>query len=77
MRQFSDSIPDYHGQLVVWQLGKSHAQGLIIIHQMRLMPVTVGILNLYNVSRGILEMVFVGRIVNIRNECLFFWVHSP
>ena len=31
---------------------------------------------MYNFSRRILEMVFVGSIVNIRNECLFFWVHG-
>ena len=31
---------------------------------------------IYNFSRIILESVFVGNIVNIRNECLFFWVHG-
>ena len=31
---------------------------------------------IYNLSRRILESVFVGNIVNIRNECLFFWVHG-
>ena len=29
----------------------------------------------YNFSRRILERALVGSIVNIRNECLFFWVH--
>ena len=29
---------------------------------------------MYNSSRRIMERVFVGRIVKIRNECLFFWV---
>ena len=29
-----------------------------------------------NFSRKILERVLVGNIVNIRNECLFFWVHG-
>ena len=28
-----------------------------------------------NFSRRISERVFVGNIANIRNECLFFWVH--
>ena len=31
---------------------------------------------IYNFSRRILERVFVGSIVNIRNECLFVWVHG-
>ena len=31
---------------------------------------------IYNFSQRILEKVFVGNIVNIRNECLFFWVHG-
>ena len=31
---------------------------------------------IYNFSRRILERVLVGSIVNIRNECLFFWVHG-
>ena len=31
---------------------------------------------IYNLSWRILERVFVGSIVNIRNECLFFWVHG-
>ena len=31
---------------------------------------------MYNFSRRILERVFVEGIVNIRNECLFFWVHG-
>ena len=39
------------------------------------MPVTVAIwINYF--SRRILERVLVGNIVNIRNECLFFWVHG-
>ena len=29
-----------------------------------------------NFSRRILKRVLVGNIVNIRNECLFFWVHG-
>ena len=29
-----------------------------------------------NFSRRILERVIDGNIVNIRNECLFFWVHG-
>ena len=31
---------------------------------------------IYNFSQIILERVCVGSIVNIRNECLFFWVHG-
>ena len=31
---------------------------------------------IYNFSRRSLERVFVGSIENIRNECLFFWVHG-
>ena len=31
---------------------------------------------IYNFPRRILERVIVGSIVNIRNECLYFWVHG-
>ena len=30
----------------------------------------------YNVYRRILGRALVGNVVNIRNECLFFWVHG-
>ena len=35
------------------------------------MPVTVGILNLLLLSENFRKGLFVGNIVNIRNECLF------
>ena len=35
-----------------------------------------GDFELKNFSWRILERVLVGNIVNIRNECLFFWVHG-
>ena len=31
---------------------------------------------IYNIHRRILGRVLIGNIVNIRNECLFFWVHG-
>ena len=31
---------------------------------------------IYNFSRRNLERIFVGSIINIRNECHFFWIHG-
>ena len=52
---------------------ESHAQWLI--HQMKLSARYCGNFEFITFSRRILERVFVGNIVNIRNECLFFWIH--
>ena len=74
LQKFFSSIPDEQSQQIVRQLDR----------------ITCAVINtsnavkcpllwefwIYNLSRRILERVFVGRIVNIRNECLFFWVHG-
>ena len=66
---FSSQFPINHGQQVVRQLDKSYTQWLI--HKMRL-----GAHYCRNFvlifSCIILERVFVGSIVNIRNECIFY-----
>ena len=47
-----------------------------LIHQMKLSARYCGNFEFITFSRRILERVFVGSIVNIRNECIFFWVHG-
>ena len=68
------SFPDEQSQQKVQQLGRITCAVINISHEVKC-TLLWGFW-IYNVSRRILERVFVGSIVNIRNECLFFWVHG-
>ena len=69
-----NSFPDNQCQQKVWQRGR-------ITRTVINAPEGVKCLLLqkswiYNYSWIILEGILVGSIVNIRNECLFLWVHG-
>ena len=72
--KFFSSFPDEQSQQKVRQLDRITAQWLI--HQMKLRAFYCGnfefIIFLWEFEKG----SFVGSIVDIRNECLFFWVHG-
>ena len=72
--KFFSSFPDEQSQQKNRQLDRITAQWLI--HQMKLRARYCGnfefIIFLWEFKKGSL----VGSIVNIRNECLFFWVHG-
>ena len=72
--KYFSSIPDEQSQQKVRQLGRiTHA---VINTSNEVKCRLLWEFLIYNFSRRILERVFVGSIVNIRNECLFVWVHG-
>ena len=72
--KYFSSIPDIQSQQKVRQLGRiTHA---VINTSNEVKCRLLWEFLIYNFSRRILERVFVGSIVNIRNECLFVWVHG-
>ena len=66
--KFFSSIPDEQSQQKVRRLGRITCAVINTSNEVKC-------LWLNNFSLRILERVLVGNIVNIRNECLFFWVH--
>ena len=72
--KFFSLIPDEQSQQKVRQSGR--ITGAVINTSNEVKCPLLWEFWIYNFSRRILERVFVGRIVNIRNECLFFWVHG-
>ena len=72
--KYFSSIPDEQSQQKVRRLGRiTHA---VINTSNEVKCRLLWEFSIYNFSRRILERVFVGSIVNIRNECLFVWVHG-
>ena len=72
--KFFSSIPDEQSQQKVQQLGRITSAVINTLNEVRC-PLLWEFW-IYNFSRSILERVFVGSIVNLRNECLFVWVHG-
>ena len=68
------SIPDEQSQQKVRQLGRFTRAVINTSNEVKC-PLLLEFW-IYNFSRRILVRVFVGSIVNIRNECLFVWVHG-
>ena len=68
------SIPDEQSQQKVRQLGRFTRAVINTSNEVKC-PLLWEFW-IYNFSRRILVRVFVGSIVNIRNECLFVWVHG-
>ena len=71
---FFSSIPNEQSQQKVRQLGRITRAVINTSNEVRC-PLLWEFW-IYNFSRRILERVLVGSIVNIRNECLFVWVHG-
>ena len=71
---FFSSIPDEQSQQKVRRLGRITCVVIDTSNEVKC-PLLWGFW-IKNFSWRILEWVFVGNIVNIRNECLFFWVHG-
>ena len=72
--KYFSSIPDEQSQQKVRQLGRITRAVINTSNEVKCRFLW-GFL-IYNFSRRILVRVFVGSIVNIRNECLFVWVHG-
>ena len=71
---YFSSIPDEQSQQKVRQLGRITRAVINTSNEVKYRLLWEFLI--YNFSRRILERVFVGSIVNIRNECLFVWVHG-
>ena len=71
---FFSSIPDKQSQQIVPQWGRITCAA--INTSIEVQCPLLWEFWIYNFSQRILERVCVGSIVNIRNECLFFWVHG-
>ena len=67
------SIPDEQSQQKVRRLGRITCAVINTSNEVKCPLLWEFWIN--NFSRRTLERVLVGNIVNIRNECLFFWVH--
>ena len=74
MRKKFDSIPDEQSQQVVRDSRENHLRS--DLYQIRLKCPLLGEMWNFNFSMRILERVVDGSIINIRNECLIFWVHG-
>ena len=74
LKLFSSSIPDEHSQQKVQQLGRITCAVINTSNEVK-SPFQWEF-RIYNFSQIILEMVFVGSIVKLRNEGLFFWVYG-
>ena len=72
--KFFSSIPDEQSQQKVRWLGRVTCAVINTSNEVQCPLLWEFWIN--NFSRKILERVLVGNIVNIRNECLFFWVHG-
>ena len=72
--KFFSSFPDEQSQQKVRQLGRITC--VVINTSNEVMCPLLWEFWIYNFSRRILERVFVGSIVNIKNECLFIWIHG-
>ena len=72
--KFFSSIPDEQSQQKVRRLGRITCAVINTSNEVKCPLLWEFWIN--NFSRRILERVLVGNIVNIRNECLFFWVHG-
>ena len=72
--KYFSSIPDEQSQQKVWQLGRITCTVINTSNEVKCSLLWEFLI--YNFSRRILESVFVGSIVNIRNECLFVWIHG-
>ena len=72
--KFFSSIPDEQSQQKVRRLGRITCAVINTSNEVKYPLLWEFWIN--NFSRIILERVLVGNIVNIRNECLFFWVHG-
>ena len=72
--KFFSSIPDEQSQQIVRQWDRITCAVINTSNEVKC-PLLWEFW-IYNLSWRILERVFVGSIVNIRNECLFFWVHG-
>ena len=72
--KFFSSIPDEQSQQKVRRLGRITCAVIDTSNEVKC-PLLWEFW-IYNFSRRILERVLVRNIVNIRNECLFFWVHG-
>ena len=71
---FFSSIPDEQSQQKVRRLGRITRAVINTSNEVKCPLLWEFRIN--NFSLRILERVLVGNIVNIRNECLFFWVHG-
>ena len=72
--KFFSSIPDEQSQQKVRRLGRITCAVINTSNEVKCPLLWEFWIN--NFSRRILERVLVGNIVNIRKECLFFWVHG-
>ena len=72
--KYFSSIPDEQSQQKVRQLGRITRTVINTSNEVKYSLLWEFLI--YNFSRRILERVFVGSIVNIRNECLFVWIHG-
>ena len=72
--KFFSSIPDEQSQQKVRRLGRITCAVINTTNEVMCLLLWEFWIN--NFSLRILERVLVGNIVNIRNECLFFWVHG-
>ena len=72
--KFFSSFPDERSQQKVRRLGRITCAVINTSNEVQCPLLWEFGIN--NFSRRILERVLVGNIVNIRNECLFFWVHG-
>ena len=72
--KFFSSIPDKQSPQIVRQWGRITCAVINTSNEVKC-PLLWEFW-IYNFSRRILERVIDGRIVNIRNECLYFWVHG-
>ena len=72
--KFFSSFPDEQSQQKVPHLDRITC--VVINTSNEVMCLLLWEFWIYNFSRRILEKVFVGSIVNIRNECLFIWIHG-
>ena len=68
------SIPDEQSQQKVRRLDRITCAVINTSNEVKCLLLWEFWIN--NFSRRILERDLVGNIVNIRNECLFFWVHG-
>ena len=72
--KFFSWIPDEQSQQKVRRLGRITCAVINTSNEVKCPLLWEFWIN--NFSRRILERVLVGNIVNIRNECLFFWVYG-
>ena len=72
--KFFSSFPDEQSQQKVRRLGRITCVVIETSNEVKC-PLLWGFW-IKNFSWRIFERVLVGNIVNIRNECLFFWVHG-